>query len=239
MPSSPDHWSGRGECRTRLRGRCRAASPFGCSRSGTWSLRHLTTRAGARGGSDPRSRPANCRLRVARHGVRPGSALDQRPPRAEPQQMVRQLTRPSSVRPARRYLRPRRQAGRGRPRRHHRAAMGGQHQEARHLPRSGALLPRPLRQGERPALAGADGGAAGATRWVLARDPSGQREPQAFLSTNLHDMPVAILAVSVRVGAPGRIFKKSATIPASRPSGNGRNRPSCIPRRRCSGCSRW
>jgi hypothetical protein len=30
-------------------------------------------------------------------------------------------------------------------------------------------------------------------RWVLVRDPSGQREPQAFLSTNLGDKPEAIL----------------------------------------------
>ena len=30
-------------------------------------------------------------------------------------------------------------------------------------------------------------------RWVLVRDPSGQREPQAFLSTNLDDKPEAIL----------------------------------------------
>lgn len=31
-------------------------------------------------------------------------------------------------------------------------------------------------------------------RWVLARDPSGQREPQAFLSTDLDATPAAILA---------------------------------------------
>jgi hypothetical protein len=30
-------------------------------------------------------------------------------------------------------------------------------------------------------------------RWVLVRDPSGRREPQAFLSTNLDDKPEAIL----------------------------------------------
>jgi DDE superfamily endonuclease len=30
-------------------------------------------------------------------------------------------------------------------------------------------------------------------RWVLVRDPSGRREPQAFLSTNLNDKPEAIL----------------------------------------------
>jgi hypothetical protein len=30
-------------------------------------------------------------------------------------------------------------------------------------------------------------------RWVLVRDPAGQREPQAFLSTSLDDRPEAIL----------------------------------------------
>ena len=34
-------------------------------------------------------------------------------------------------------------------------------------------------------------------RWVLVRDPSGQREPQAFLSTNLDDTPAEILGCFV------------------------------------------
>jgi hypothetical protein len=40
-----------------------------------------------------------------------------------------------------------------RHRRHHRAALGPQDRGARHLSRSGALLARPFRQGQRPALA--------------------------------------------------------------------------------------
>ncbi len=34
-------------------------------------------------------------------------------------------------------------------------------------------------------------------RWVLVRDPAGQREPQAFLSTSLDDMPADILGCFV------------------------------------------
>ena len=34
-------------------------------------------------------------------------------------------------------------------------------------------------------------------RWVLVRDPSDQREPQAFLSTNLDDTPAEILGCFV------------------------------------------
>ena len=43
--------------------------------------------------------------------------------------------------------------GRHRTGRHHRAAMGPAHQRLRHLPRSRPLQPRPLCQGQRPALA--------------------------------------------------------------------------------------
>src|SRR3954471_18894443 len=64
----------------------------------------------------------------------------------------------SSAPRARRHPRPRRPGG-GRHRRPHRAPLGRQDRGARHLPRPGALRPRPLRQGERPALAvpGGDG----------------------------------------------------------------------------------
>ena len=65
-------------------------------------------------------------------------------------------------------LGPRRPGG-DRHRRHHRATLGGQDRGARHLSRSGALLTRPLRQGQRPALAVADGDGAGSLgrRWAL------------------------------------------------------------------------
>src|SRR3954463_1031565 len=62
---------------------------------------------------------------------------------------------------ARRRPRPRRPGG-GRHRRHRRAPLGRQDRGARHLPRSRALQPRALRQGERPALAVPDGDGADA-----------------------------------------------------------------------------
>src|SRR5271157_442970 len=81
--------------------------------------------------------------------------------------MVRPLAFPSPVRPARRRLRPERRAGRDRPGRHHRAAMGSQNQKARHLPRSGTLLTRSFRQGERPALALGHAAARDPLGWAL------------------------------------------------------------------------
>jgi DDE superfamily endonuclease len=53
----------------------------------------------------------------------------------------------------------------------HRTALGQEDRGARHLPRSGALHPRPFRQGQRPALAflhGDDSAAVGGTALGLA-----------------------------------------------------------------------
>jgi hypothetical protein len=76
-------------------------------------------------------------------------------------------------------------------------------------------------------------------RWVLVRDPSGRREPQAFLSTNLNDKPGEILGRFVWRWRIETTFKRCAVISASRPSGSGRTWRSCGPPRCCSDCSRW
>jgi len=78
-----------------------------------------------------------------------------------------------------------------------------------------------------------------AIRWVLVRDPSGVRDPQAFLCTDPGLTPEGSSAASCSAGGSRPPSRKSASTWASRPSGNGRIRPSCKPPRRCSGSTRW
>jgi hypothetical protein len=62
-------------------------------------------------------------------------------------------------------------------------------------------------------------------RWVLVRDPSGRREPQAFLSTNLDDKPEAILGrfvwrwrieITFQSGAAKRIHRRHLGVETQR-----------------------
>ena len=78
-----------------------------------------------------------------------------------------------------------------------------------------------------------------AIRWVLVRDPSGQRDPQAFLCTDLDLEPTAILSASSPAGGSRQPSKRHANISASRRSGNGRIWRSCAPHRRCSDSTPW
>src|SRR3954468_5943762 len=89
------------------------------------------------------------------------------------------------------------------------SGAGGQDQGARDLSGSGAVQPWPLRQSQRPALVVRDAarpdpvgrvhpGMQVPIRWVLVRDPEGEKEPQAFLCTDLDADPVDILRWFVR-----------------------------------------
>ena len=86
------------------------------------------------------------------HGPGRGCRLRRAPSRAEPWALVFACRRAPSPAAAGRRLCAGRPGG-GRPRRHHRAALGRADHGARDLPRPGPLQPRPLRQGQRPALA--------------------------------------------------------------------------------------
>ena len=78
-----------------------------------------------------------------------------------------------------------------------------------------------------------------ALRWVLLRDPAGQFEPQALLSTD----PTASCQPrsspgSSPAGSSKSPSRRSARTSASRPSANGRTSPSSAPPRPCSASSR-
>ena len=99
----------------------------------------------------PRPRAAHRGGDAAGRGARAGADLHQLPPGARPEPLVGPRRRRAPAAPPARRLRPGR-AGGDRHRRDHRAPLGRQDQGARHLPRPGPLQPRPLRQGQRPAL---------------------------------------------------------------------------------------
>ena len=80
-------------------------------------------------------------------------------------------------------------------------------------------------------------GARVAIRWVLVRDPSGEKEPQAFLCTDLNAEPADILQWFVRRWRTETTFEEARVTSASRPSGSGPTWLSCAPRPRCSPCS--
>ncbi len=153
---------------------------------------------------------ADGRRRAARHGPRPGCRLRRVPSGAEPRALVLACRRaPSPAAPRRRFRAGR--PGGGRPRRHHRAALGGQDQGARHLPRSRAVQPRPLHT-RRAACAGCasccsrpcPGPAAsgGCPSWPCWRPPSGS-PPSRASGTR-----------SSRTGAARRCCRSRAGCPA-------------------------
>jgi len=76
-------------------------------------------------------------------------------------------------------------------------------------------------------------------RWVLVRDPSGEGEPQAFLSTDLAATPERILGWFVSRWRMERRSRKPAPIWAWKLNGNGPISPSCARRQRCSACFPW
>ena len=78
-----------------------------------------------------------------------------------------------------------------------------------------------------------------AIRWVLVRDPTGQRDAQAFLCTDLDLEPPQSSSASCAAGGSRRPSRRYVSIWVSRRSGNGRTSPSCARRRRCSGSTRW
>jgi hypothetical protein len=78
-----------------------------------------------------------------------------------------------------------------------------------------------------------------AIRYVLVRDPTGEREPQAFLCSDPEVEPLDILRWFVRRWSIEVTFARSAVTLASRPSGSGRTWPLTAPRRSSSACSPW
>ena len=77
-----------------------------------------------------------------------------------------------------------------------------------------------------------------AIRWVLVRDPSGEkggRRPSAVPTSRPNRRTSC--AGSSAAGGPRRHSKRPAAISAWRPSASGPTSPSCAPRPRCSGCS--
>ena len=78
-----------------------------------------------------------------------------------------------------------------------------------------------------------------ALRWVLLRDPAGQFDPQALLSTDPTVAPPRSSPGSSPAGRWKSPSMRSALISASRPSANGRTSPSSAPPRPCSASSRW
>src|SRR5215213_9750279 len=76
-------------------------------------------------------------------------------------------------------------------------------------------------------------------RWVLVRDPEGEKEPQAFLSTDLEADPSSILRWFDGRWRTETTFEEARRhLSVWKPSGSGRTWPSCAPRRHCSACSR-
>jgi muramidase (phage lysozyme) len=78
-----------------------------------------------------------------------------------------------------------------------------------------------------------------AIRWVLVRDPSGQRDAQAFLCTELDLEPTRSSSASCAAGGLKQPFRRSVNIWASRRNGNGRTWRSCAPHRRCWDSTHW
>ena len=76
-------------------------------------------------------------------------------------------------------------------------------------------------------------------RWVLVRDAEGEREPQAFLCTDLEADPVTVLGWFVRRWRCETTFEEARRHLGVETSGSGRTWPSCAPRPPCSACSRW
>ena len=76
--------------------------------------------------------------------------------------------------------------------------------------------------------------------WVLVRDPTGVRNPRAFLCTDTDLEPATFLSFLVRQPLVDGDFpsRKAASISASRRNGNGPTSPSRERPRRCSDCSR-
>jgi DDE superfamily endonuclease len=75
-------------------------------------------------------------------------------------------------------------------------------------------------------------------RWVLVRDPSGERDAQAFLCTDLVSNRRRSLAASCSAGGSRPPSKRSASTSASRPNANGPTWRSCAPPRHCSDYTR-
>src|SRR4029077_2123507 len=159
-------------------GRVDAAVPVGLYRT------DLAARAGADRRCNPGPRTAHRSRRPARYRPRPGPALYQLPPRAEPQPVVKPLARALPAATDDRHLCSDRTSHR-RPRRHHRAALGCQNQGTRHLSRSGPLIAQPCRQSERPAVVVSN---------VVAADPVGR----ACLGTAIPDRPGTIRTLCAR-----------------------------------------
>jgi hypothetical protein len=109
-------------------------------------------------------------------GAGTGARLHHLSSGAQPQCLVRRRARPAPARAAGAGLRAGR-ADRGRPRRHPGAPPGVQNRGQGHLSRSGAVLPQPLRQGLRPALAQPDaaGSSALGRTGLGAAGPDGAR----------------------------------------------------------------
>src|SRR3712207_1090623 len=123
-----------------------AALPMPLHRRGVASRARAGLRHAAGAGT------ADRRRRTAGHGPRRGRRLRRVPSRAEPRALALARRRAPSPAAARCRFRAGRPGG-GRPRRHHRAALGRPDRGAGDLPRPGPLQPRALRQGQRPALA--------------------------------------------------------------------------------------
>ena len=76
-------------------------------------------------------------------------------------------------------------------------------------------------------------------RWILVRDPSGERDPQAFLAPIVILTPSQSSAASYSVGGSRQPFKSFASTTASRRNGSGPIWPSCAQPRRCSAYIPW
>src|SRR5215212_6348807 len=105
----------------------------------------------------------------------------------------------------------------GRDRRHRRAPLGRQDRGARHLPRPGALQPRPLRQGQRPALAVPDGDGADA----LGRRLGSAVPHRARTFRALRPRPRATPQEADRPGAPGPSADRALAARPARGRGGG------------------
>ena len=124
----------------------------------------LAARPGAADRRDPDPGAPHRGERAADHRPLARAPLRQLPPRAQPRGVVPARRRQGSARAARQRLRAGRARGAG-PRRYDRTALGAAHRRPRHLPRSRAIVRRPLRQDERPALDEPDAARARSLGW--------------------------------------------------------------------------
>lgn len=76
-------------------------------------------------------------------------------------------------------------------------------------------------------------------RWVLIRDPHGEFEPQALLSTQLEHTPRQMLEGFVRHWTMEVTLEEAGPIWALRRSGSGMIWPLNVPPPHCSGCMHW